>query len=80
MAGEEPEVGGYVELGLDGPLAELAAVFRDFGDPVEHQHGGKRQLRIAGPKQLSTGASENILLAELRLSGVHHAARFSPLQ
>ena len=43
VAGEEPEVGADVELGDDMALAMLAAVGRDVGDPVHHQHRRRRE-------------------------------------
>jgi GTP-binding protein len=41
-----------------------AAVFRDVGDPVHHQHGRFRQLRVAGAEQLPPRAFQKIVAIE----------------
>src|SRR5690606_21059144 len=38
MAREEPETGMNVELGLDQPFVEIAALVGNMRDPVDHQH------------------------------------------
>src|SRR5690606_28678885 len=48
VAGKEPEVRMDIELGPDEALTELPALFAHLGYPVEHQHGRRRKLRIAG--------------------------------
>ena len=53
------------ELGHDAPVAVLAAFFGDMGDTVEHQHGRKRQLRVARAKQFAPRAGQQILIVEL---------------
>jgi hypothetical protein len=50
MASEKPEVWLHVELGNDLALAVLAAGFGDLHDPIEHQHGRQRQLRVPRAK------------------------------
>ncbi len=62
MAAEEPQVRLHIELGPDQALAELAAIFADFGDAVEHQHRRQRQLRIAGAEHLAAAAGQQILV------------------
>src|SRR5262249_31098996 len=42
------------------------------GDAVEHQHRGERQLRVARPEQLATGAGEQVLVFVARRTFVHY--------
>src|SRR5215468_6142233 len=58
MAGEEPKVRLELEHGADQALAILAAGFRDLGDAVEHEHGGQRQLGIAGAEEFASRAGQ----------------------
>ena len=55
----------YAELGFrcqvhgaHQALAVLAAGFRDLGDAVEHEHGGQRQLGIAGAEEFAPRAGQ----------------------
>ena len=58
MAGEEPKVRLELEHGADQALAVLAAGLRDLGDAVEHEHGGQRQLGIAGAEEFPPRAGQ----------------------
>src|SRR5262245_48672753 len=78
MAGEEPEVGLYVELGDDPPPAVLAALFLDLADAVEHQHRRQRQLGVARAEQLAASAGEKVLVLELIPSLWHRTLSFLP--
>ena len=53
-----------VELGHDMPLAMRAAIARDVGDAVHHQHRRLGQLRVAGAEKLATGAFQQIVAIE----------------
>ena len=70
MAGEKPKVRLHVELGPDQALAVLAALFRDLGNAVEHQHGRQRQLG-ALDEQLPPTAGQEVLEFELIAAGLH---------
>ena len=65
MAAEKPEVGLDVEFRAHHPFAMRAAGLGDLGNPVEHQHGRQRQLRIAGAEQLAAPAGQQVLIVEL---------------
>ena len=59
MAAEEPvetAVARHRQLGGDLAFAVRAARLGDGGDAVEHQHGGQRQLGVAGAEQLAAPA------------------------
>jgi hypothetical protein len=71
MAGEEPEIGTHVELGADHALAVRAAGLRDFGDPVEHQHGRKRKLGVALTEQFAASAGQQVFVFEARAPIAH---------
>src|SRR5215467_2662511 len=58
VAGEEPQVRLELEHGAHQALAVLAAGFRDLGDAVEHEHGGQRQLGIAGAEEFASRAGQ----------------------
>src|SRR5262249_47131685 len=68
VAGEEPKVRVEVEHRPYQALAVFAALLRDFGDAVEHEHGRQRQLRAvveeftaaAGRQVLVGGACETV--------------------
>jgi hypothetical protein len=64
VALEEPQVRRDVELGHHMPLAMRAAITRDIGDPVHHQHGRLGKLRVAGTKKLAPRAFEQVVLVE----------------
>src|SRR5690606_2002300 len=66
VAGEEPQVRLYVELGANEALVEGPAGFADFRDAVEHQHGRGGQLRIARPEQLAASAGKQFFIAVAR--------------
>jgi hypothetical protein len=53
MAGKEPEIGLELEHSADQAFAVFAPGFGDLRDAIEHQHGRKRQLGIAGTEQLA---------------------------
>src|SRR6516164_734477 len=58
VAGEEPQVRLELEHGAHQALAVLAAGFRDLGYAVEHEHGGQRQLGIAGAEEFAPRAGQ----------------------
>ena len=73
MASKEPKVGRYVKLGHDMAFAKCAAVFRNLGDPVHHQHRRGGQLGVAGAKQFPPRASQKRVLVECRRISAHMA-------
>src|SRR5215831_10415146 len=70
MAGEEPEIRLYIELGARHALAVLAALLGDLRDAVKHQHRRQRQLRPLG-KHLATAAGQELLIVEARRPVAH---------
>src|SRR4029077_98021 len=56
MAGKEPQVRLEIEHSTNQAFPVLAAGFCDLGDAIEHEHGGQRQLGIAGAEQLAACA------------------------
>src|SRR3954454_3604814 len=58
VTGKEPAVGLHRQGGGDLPLAVRAAVLRNLGDPIEHQHRRKRKLRIARSEEFAAPAGE----------------------
>src|SRR5581483_7854416 len=70
VTGEKPEVRPQVELGPDQPLAVLAPLFGDLGDPVEHQHRWQRQLR-AFLEQFAPAACEQVFVIKTHASILH---------
>src|ERR1700730_7948107 len=58
VAREIPEIGLHIEHGAHQALAVLAPDLGDLGDTVEHEHGGQRQLGIAGPEQFAAAAGQ----------------------
>src|SRR5579875_4223336 len=75
MAAEEPMVGFDREFGADRALAVGTPLFRNIGDLVEHQQRRQRQLRIAGPEQVATPASNQIFIIVTGAS-LHRAFSF----
>ena len=71
VAGEEPQVGGDVEFGHDMALAVQAAIFRDVGDAVHHQHGRFGKLGIAGAEKFAPRAFEKGVAVEAVRIGGH---------
>lgn len=49
-----------VEFGLDLALAVFAAGFRNMQNPVDHQHGGQRQLGIARTEHAAVAAFQDV--------------------
>src|SRR5580704_12043456 len=70
VAREEPHVGLKLEHRADQALAVFAAHLRDFGNPLEHEHGRQRQLR-ALDKKLAPPAGEQVLVFEIRTALLH---------
>src|SRR6056297_11616 len=84
VAGEvtlkKPQVGLNVELRHDMALAVLAAIARDIGDPVHHQHGRFGQLRIAGAEKLALCAFQKVVTVEAaRVIGHSGSPFFGPV-
>src|SRR5690554_1776376 len=53
---KKPQVRIDIELGDDLPLAVFAALVANVNDPVNHEHIGRRQLRITRPEEFATTA------------------------
>ena len=66
MAFVEPEVRLDIQFGNDETLAVLAAIGGDFRDAVEHEHRRCRQQCIAGAKQLTISALDQVVVGETR--------------
>jgi hypothetical protein len=62
MAGEKPEIGFHIKFSRDRAQACGAAVFLNVGDPIKHQHGGQRQLRIARAEQFASTTGEQVFV------------------
>jgi len=62
VAGKKPEIRCDIELTDHVALAERAAIDRNFGDPVHHQHGRDRQLGVAGAEIAALAGFEQVFL------------------
>ena len=58
MAREEPKLGVDIQLGHHMALAIGAAIGGNLGDPVHHQHGRQRELRVAKAKHFAAAAGK----------------------
>src|SRR5438477_1226725 len=75
VAREEPQVGLHVELGPHPSLAVLAAVLRNLGNSLEHQHGRQRQLGIALAEQFTPPTGQEILVIVAHAPGLRSGFR-----
>src|SRR5581483_2279144 len=76
----EGRVAGNLELGHDLALAMGAAVLRDTGDALEHQHGRQWQLGVAGAEQLTAPAGQQVGVLVARRALVHCPLGLLPAQ
>jgi hypothetical protein len=64
MAVKEPQVWRDIKLCDHMTFAMLSAITADFGNPIHHQHGWRRQLCIPGPKQFAARAFQQVFTVE----------------
>jgi hypothetical protein len=52
------------EFRADPAFTMFPTILPDVADPVEHQHRGQGQLRIAGTEHLAARAAQQVLVLE----------------
>ena len=62
MAAEKPQVGVDVEFRLDFATPIRAGIVGNLRDPIDHQHIGQGQLRIARPEHFAVAAGQQLLI------------------
>ncbi|MNZ81669.1 hypothetical protein D3C78_1003450 [compost metagenome] len=62
VAGEIPVVGADIIFGTDETLVEGAAGFGNFGNAMDHEHGGQWELCISRAEQFAATAGQDLLI------------------